>query len=39
MFTSLAMSRNTRRELIKAGALPSKVFSVLNGVDKKVLSA
>jgi glycosyltransferase involved in cell wall biosynthesis len=32
----VAVSRNTRRELIEAGALSSKVFSVLNGVDKKV---
>jgi glycosyltransferase involved in cell wall biosynthesis len=32
----VAVSRNTRRELIEAGALPSKVFSVLNGVDKEV---
>jgi glycosyltransferase involved in cell wall biosynthesis len=32
----VAVSRNTRRELIEAGALPIKVFSVLNGVDKEV---
>jgi len=32
----VAVSRNTRRELIEAGTLPSKVFSVLNGVDKEV---
>jgi len=32
----VAVSRNTRRELIEAGALSSKVFSVLNGVDKEV---
>jgi len=32
----VAVSRNTRRELIEAGALPSKVFSILNGVDKDV---
>jgi glycosyltransferase involved in cell wall biosynthesis len=32
----VAVSRNTRRELIEAEALPSKVFSVLNGVDKEV---
>jgi glycosyltransferase involved in cell wall biosynthesis len=30
------VSRNTRRELVEAGALPSKVFSVLNGVDKEI---
>jgi glycosyltransferase involved in cell wall biosynthesis len=32
----VAVSKNTRRELIEAGALPSKVFSILNGVDKDV---
>jgi glycosyltransferase involved in cell wall biosynthesis len=32
----VAVSRNTRRELVEAGALPSKVFSILNGVDKEV---
>jgi len=32
----VAVSKNTRRELIEAGALPSKVFSILNGVDKEV---
>jgi glycosyltransferase involved in cell wall biosynthesis len=32
----VAVSRNTRRELVEAGTLPSKVFSVLNGVDKEV---
>jgi glycosyltransferase involved in cell wall biosynthesis len=32
----VAVSRNTRRELLEAGALPSKVFSILNGVDKDV---
>jgi glycosyltransferase involved in cell wall biosynthesis len=32
----VAVSRNTRRELIEAGALPSKVFSVLNGIDKEI---
>jgi glycosyltransferase involved in cell wall biosynthesis len=32
----VAISRNTRRELIEAGALPNKVFSMLNGVDKDV---
>jgi glycosyltransferase involved in cell wall biosynthesis len=32
----VAVSRNTRRELIDAGALPNKVFSILNGVDKDV---
>ncbi|MCC6055772.1 MAG: glycosyltransferase family 4 protein [Desulfurococcaceae archaeon] len=32
----IAVSKNTRRELIEAGALPNKVFSVLNGVDKEV---
>jgi glycosyltransferase involved in cell wall biosynthesis len=32
----VAVSRNTRRELVEAGALPSKVFSILNGVDKDV---
>jgi glycosyltransferase involved in cell wall biosynthesis len=32
----VAVSRNTRRELIEAGALPNKVFSILNGVDKDV---
>ena len=32
----VAVSRNTRRELIEAGVSPSKVFSVLNGVDKEV---
>jgi hypothetical protein len=30
------VSRNTRRELVEAGASPSKVFSVFNGVDKEV---
>ena len=34
----VAVSRNTKRELIEAGALPNKVFSVLNGVDKEVLN-
>jgi glycosyltransferase involved in cell wall biosynthesis len=32
----VAVSRNTRRELIEAGALPNKVFPILNGVDKEV---
>jgi len=32
----VAISRNTKRELIEAGALPNKVFSILNGVDKEV---
>jgi glycosyltransferase involved in cell wall biosynthesis len=32
----VAVSRNTRRELIKIGAPPNKVFSILNGVDKEV---
>jgi len=32
----VAVSRNTRRELIEAGVSPSKVFSVLNGIDKEV---
>jgi len=32
----IAVSRNTRRELIKVGALPNKVFSILNSVDKDV---
>jgi glycosyltransferase involved in cell wall biosynthesis len=32
----VAVSKNTRRELIEAGAMPSKVFSILNGVDKDV---
>jgi len=32
----VAVSRNTRGELIEAGALLNKVFSVLNGVDKEV---
>ena len=32
----VAVSRNTRRELIEAGALPNKIFSILNGVDKNV---
>jgi glycosyltransferase involved in cell wall biosynthesis len=31
----VAVSKNTRRELIEAGAIPNKVFSVLNGVDKE----
>jgi glycosyltransferase involved in cell wall biosynthesis len=32
----VAVSRNTRRELIEVGVLPNKVFSILNGVDKEV---
>ena len=32
----VAVSKNTRKELIEAGALPNMVFSVLNGVDKEV---
>ena len=32
----VAVFRNTRRELVEAGALQSKVFSILNGVDKEV---
>jgi len=32
----VAVSRNTKREPIEAGALPNKVFSILNGVDKEV---
>jgi glycosyltransferase involved in cell wall biosynthesis len=31
----VAVSRNTRRELIEAGVSLGKVFSVLNGVDKE----
>jgi glycosyltransferase involved in cell wall biosynthesis len=34
----VAVSRNTRRELIGAGALPNKVSSILNGVDKEFFS-
>jgi glycosyltransferase involved in cell wall biosynthesis len=32
----LAVSKNTRKELINAGTPPSKVYSVLNGVDKEL---
>jgi glycosyltransferase involved in cell wall biosynthesis len=32
----VAVSKNTRKELIEAGAMPDKVFSILNGVDKDV---
>ena len=32
----VAVSKNTRRELIEAGIPPNKVFSILNGVDKEV---
>jgi glycosyltransferase involved in cell wall biosynthesis len=32
----VAVSKNTRKELIEAGAMPGKVFSILNGVDKDV---
>jgi glycosyltransferase involved in cell wall biosynthesis len=32
----VAVSRNTKKELIKAGAMPSKVFSILNGVNKEL---
>jgi glycosyltransferase involved in cell wall biosynthesis len=31
----VAVSRNTRKELTEAGVSPSKVFSVINGVDKE----
>jgi len=32
----LAVSKNTRKELIDAGTPPSKVYSVLNGVNKEL---
>jgi glycosyltransferase involved in cell wall biosynthesis len=32
----VAVSRNTKKELIKAGAMPGKVFSILNGVNKEL---
>jgi glycosyltransferase involved in cell wall biosynthesis len=32
----LAVSKNTRKELINAGVPPSKVYAVLNGVDKEL---
>ena len=32
----VAVSKNTRRELIEAGIPSNKVFSILNGVDKEV---
>jgi len=32
----LTVSKNTREELINAGTPPSKVYSVLNGVDKEL---
>jgi len=32
----LAVSKNTRKDLINAGTPPSKVYSVLNGVDKEL---
>ena len=32
----LAVSKNTKKELINAGTPPSKVYSVLNGVDKEL---
>jgi len=32
----VTVSKNTRKELIEAGAMPGKVFSILNGVDKDV---
>jgi len=34
--TLIAVSRNTKRELELAGADPSRVFSILNGVDKEL---
>jgi len=30
----VAVSKNTRKELITSGALPGKTFAILNGVDK-----
>jgi len=32
----VAVSKNTKRELIEAEVMPNKVFSVLNGVDKEL---
>jgi len=32
----VAVSKNTRKELIMSGALPGKTFAILNGVDKEL---